>query len=284
LEGNLLKSPLNYTGGKYKLLPQLLPLFPSSIDVLVDLFAGGLDISINVQANAKICNDREWHIMDLYQNLQNLSGEEVHNRIMQLVTEYALSKENQDGYIKLRSDYNQAKSWDKFYALIAHSFCHQIRFNKKGDFNISFGKARSCYNNELQGRLQAFTDIINDSYTFLCKDFRQVDLSALSDTSFVYCDPPYRITTAGYNENNGWIEQDDKDLLALLDALNDRGIKFGLSNVLSHGERENTLLIEWSKKYIVHRLNFGYANSSYHKKKENKVNTQEVYICNYLSV
>lgn len=36
-----IKSPLNYTGGKYKLLPQLLELFPTNIDTFVDLFAGG---------------------------------------------------------------------------------------------------------------------------------------------------------------------------------------------------------------------------------------------------
>lgn len=35
------KSPLNYTGGKYKLLPQLLELFPKQVNIFVDLFAGG---------------------------------------------------------------------------------------------------------------------------------------------------------------------------------------------------------------------------------------------------
>lgn len=35
------KSPLNYTGGKFKLLPQLLEIFPKDINTFVDLFAGG---------------------------------------------------------------------------------------------------------------------------------------------------------------------------------------------------------------------------------------------------
>ena len=33
-----IKSPLNYVGGKYKLLPQILPLFPKNIDTFIDLF------------------------------------------------------------------------------------------------------------------------------------------------------------------------------------------------------------------------------------------------------
>jgi len=40
----LKKSPINYTGGKFKLLPQILPLFPSNIDIFVDLFAGGFNV------------------------------------------------------------------------------------------------------------------------------------------------------------------------------------------------------------------------------------------------
>lgn len=38
---NYLKNPFNYIGGKYKLLPQILPLFPKKIDKFVDLFGGG---------------------------------------------------------------------------------------------------------------------------------------------------------------------------------------------------------------------------------------------------
>lgn len=38
---NYIKSPLNYTGGKYKLLPQILPLLPNNIDTFIDLFGGG---------------------------------------------------------------------------------------------------------------------------------------------------------------------------------------------------------------------------------------------------
>ena len=44
------KSCLNYTGGKYKLLPQIIPLFPEDINMFVDLFCGGCNVGINVNA------------------------------------------------------------------------------------------------------------------------------------------------------------------------------------------------------------------------------------------
>lgn len=36
----LLKSPIFYMGNKYKLLPQLLPLFPKNIDTFYDMKIG----------------------------------------------------------------------------------------------------------------------------------------------------------------------------------------------------------------------------------------------------
>ncbi|GAB4481076.1 MAG: hypothetical protein OHK0057_35350 [Thermoflexibacter sp.] len=45
-----IKSPLNYIGGKHKLLEQILPLFPKQISTFIDLFAGGCNVGLNVKA------------------------------------------------------------------------------------------------------------------------------------------------------------------------------------------------------------------------------------------
>ena len=49
------QSAINYTGGKFKLIPQLLPLFPSNINNFYDVFAGGANVTINVQAKKIFC-------------------------------------------------------------------------------------------------------------------------------------------------------------------------------------------------------------------------------------
>ena len=69
----LIKSPLNYTGGKFKLLPQILPLFPDKINTFVDLFAGGCNVGINVRANKIICNDILYQVMDRGMNAMHPS-------------------------------------------------------------------------------------------------------------------------------------------------------------------------------------------------------------------
>lgn len=53
-----IKSPLNYIGGKHKILPQLFTAFPKKVDTFVDLFAGGFNVGINVNAERIICNDQ----------------------------------------------------------------------------------------------------------------------------------------------------------------------------------------------------------------------------------
>lgn len=276
----LIKSPLNYTGGKFKLLPKILPLFPEQIETFIDLFCGGLNVGINVKASKIVANDLEAHVIDFYENLQKLTGILAHAKIMELVDEYNLNKSNQEGFLKLRKDYNKDKTWDKFYAVISHAFNYQIRYNNNGDYNMPFGKDRSSYNESLQSKLISFTNEINNkNFIFKNKDFRDIDIN-YDQSHFVYADPPYLISTASYNENGGWSEKDEKDLLDYLDMVNGFNSKFALSNVLEHKGRSNDILKEWAKKYNVHYLNYDYKNCSYHGKNTDEP-TIEVLITNY---
>ena len=111
----------------------------------------------------------------------------------------------------------------------------------------------------------------------------EIDLSTLTENDFVYADPPYLITCASYNENNGWNEEQEKKLLSLLDNLQLRNIRFALSNVLTSKGKRNEILEDWLNQhpeYICHHLEYTYKNSNYHKK--DKVNqADEVLITNY---
>ena len=275
-----IKSPLNYTGGKYKLLNQILPLFPEDINTFVDLFTGGCNVAINVNANRIIANDLCSEVISVYEGIQNGTTEENIRMIEETINEYNLSKENKEGYLELRSYYNEGnKDWYIFYTLIAYAFNNQIRFNKKGEFNIPFGKDRSDFNPALKQKFRDFSDAIhNKNIKFTNYDFRKLSVDKLKENDFVYLDPPYLITDATYNM--GWNEEAEKDLLSLCDKLNEKGIKFAISNVLEHNGNKNEILIEWSKKYNINYLNYNYSNCNYHKK-DNGHKSIEVLITNY---
>lgn len=278
----LLKSPLNYTGGKYKLLPQILPLFPDNIDTFVDLFAGGCNVGINVKAKKVICNDYLKQLIDLYTYLKEHSVEEIYSHINSRIEEFDLSMTNKDGYLRMRECYNQNRNPLDLYVCICYAFNNSIRFNSSGEYNIAFGKDRSCFNSALQDRLKTFIEKLED-ITFINKSFEAIKVDKLKSGDFVYADPPYLITDANYNENGGWGEDKENELLKLLDNLNTRGIRFALSNVLEHKGKSNDILKQWIIKnnYHVHRLNFNYGNCNYQTKDKSKNSSIEVLVTNY---
>ncbi len=301
----VIPSALNYTGGKYKLLSQILPLFPKDADQVVDLFCGGCNVGINVDCNKVLFNDSNEYLMGLLDTFRRLTKEEIFDWIYKSIDKYGLSlvskngydfyncesskglgEYNKAGYNKLRDDFNKKASKDNeyylmLYLLIVYSFNNQLRFNRKGEFNLPVGKRD--FNSKMQGKLEAFIDRVKSGdYRFTTDDFRNVSMEGYTDKSFFYADPPYLITCATYNEQAGWTENDEKDLLNYLEELDKKGIRFALSNVLESKGKKNAILSEWinqNKKFKAIPLNYDYTNSNYHTKKDGI--TKEVLVVNY---
>lgn len=303
----MIQSPLNYTGGKYKLLPQILPLFPAEINTFVDLFCGGCNVGINVFAKKVIYNDLNEHLLYLYNTFKNLDKDSTFELIYQIIDKYELSLVSKNGYdfygcesakglgeynkekfLKLRADFNAKTSYDYYYyimlyVMIVYAFNNQIRFNSKGQFNLPVGKRD--FNKKMSDKLSEFIDVIkNQNSVFTCKDFREFNISNLGSNDFVYLDPPYLITCATYNEQGGWTDENEKALLSFIDNLHEKNIRFALSNVLRSKGKENTILINWLKesadKYKSIDLKYSYSNSNYQTKNRN-FSSEEVLIINY---
>lgn len=286
MERKLVKSPMNYIGGKYKLLPQLLELFPNNISMFYDVFGGGANVSLNVSSEFVLYNDIVPYVSNMFNELKGKDANLCLNKIKQLITDYELSKTNREGFEKMRDDYNKGnKSWDMFFTLMCFSFNNQYRFNNKHEYNSSFGKHKSCFSEVTEKKFVDFMCRLNEiDISFLNKDFREVDYSDADANDLVYFDPPYLISCGNYNDGKrgfkGWSKQDDADLMKLCDKLDAQGTRFALSNVLEHKGLKNDELIEWSKKYNVHYLNHNYNNCNY-QANNNSNRTVEVLITNY---
>lgn len=273
-----IKSPLNYVGGKFKLLKEILPLFPDKISTFVDLFGGGFNVGINVNAEHIVYNDISEPVVELLDYLKSNDIEDLLKEIDGYIEKYNLSKENREGFLELREDYNSGERTPiKFYTLLCYAFNNQIRFNKNNEYNMPFGKDRSSFNPTLRQKFIDFVEVLHSKdTTFLSESFETFDVEDLDSNDFVYCDPPYFNSVAAYNENGGWTEEHEEMLLILLDSLNDKGVKFALSNNLKY---DNPLLDKWKDKYKVHYLNGDYSNCNYHKIDRSK--DIEVLITNY---
>lgn len=280
-----IKSPLNYTGGKFKILEPVFQAFPKDIKTFVDVFAGGFNVGINAEAERIICNDQITYLIELFKLFRKTEINELLNEIKGLIQKYGLTQQNTEGYYALRSDYNQTKDLTQLFVLTCYAFNHQIRFNNSHEFNSPFGRNRSSFNGNIEKNLTQFCEALHKkNIEFFNLDFTELDYSGLGKEDLVYCDPPYLISTGNYNDGNrgfkDWKEKEERQLLDLLDALNAKGIRFALSNVLYHKGLSNDLLIEWSKKYHIHYIDKTYSNCNYQFKERNAV-TVEVLITNY---
>jgi DNA adenine methylase Dam len=304
-ENKKVKSPLNYIGGKYKQINQLITAFPNDYSVFVDLFGGGFNVGVNSEVETVIYNEKSRQLFDLINYIKNNDYSKINNSILGIIKEFCLSdtlkngydfydttsdkglgKYNVENYNKLRNFYNKNLNNKKrnliLLVLIIFSFNNQIRFNKKNEFNVPVGKRD--YNSNIRKNLSLFCSKMRKINKLVLKnlDFEDIDLSAYENTDLlVYCDPPYLISKATYNENGGWTEESEKRLLTFLSRINKLGIRFALSNLLFHKNSRNNLLIAWinENNFRIININSSYNNSNYQTK--NVGATKEVLIVNY---
>ena len=278
-----IKSPLNYTGGKYKYLEEIIPLMNlNNTIVFYDVFGGGFNVGLNTPSDTVYYNDLNTPIMELLEFLKNNQKDYcityIHNRI----NEYGLSKTDKESFKKFREDYNKQDRGFcplDLFILSAYSFNHQIRFNNKGEYNSSHGTNRSSYNKNMENNLIKFIDRLHSKEVFFSNnDFKLMNYTYCD--AFYYFDPPYYLTNAVYNKN--WTDSEEKELYRILTSLNNKGIRFGLNNLLYSDNNYNSYLkdfIDKNKEDIkVYPLNTDYSNSNYHKK--DKGLEKEVYITN----
>lgn len=123
---NKVKSPIFYMGNKYKLLDQIIPLFPDNINIFYDLFGGSGCMSANVIANKVIYNEINDNIVNLFKLFINNTPEEINSTILTYINKYNLNTEGTDvrqnnpnikeirdyynkNYLKFREDYNKSE-------------------------------------------------------------------------------------------------------------------------------------------------------------------------------
>ncbi len=302
----LVRSPLNYTGNKKRLVGEIIPLLPPPDGEhrrFVDVFSGSMTVGMNSGYGDVVFNDVQTDVMGLGTLFAETPYPEIVAAVEQLVADYGLSDSQRHGYaayganssnglgqvnkpayLRLRDDFNAMDAADRrrpyaFFTLVVFGFNNQIRYNRGGEFNMPVGKRD--FNGRVRKNLfDTVTRMQALDPELWNLDFRDV-FGKLATTDLVYCDPPYLLGTAPYNEQNAWTVDDETALLDELARFAARGGTFGLSNVLSHKGSEHNQLADWAEKhgFVVHTLDYSYANSSYQRKDRNA--SREVLITNW---
>lgn len=290
-----LKSPVNYPGGKYKLLPQLVPLFPKEIHTFIDMCCGACNVGANVKAQYWWFCDVNIPLIYMWDILQHTPIEDIETHIEKRIKEFELDDDEhvEKGYYEFRKFYNSITEEEylkddkqehglDLYILHCYAYNNQIRFNKKGEFNSPYGARK--WNPVQKRNLEKFLKRIdNFKVGFITCEFDQFPYD-LYPEDFIYIDPPYSIGRAVYNENGGWSDRDDYRLFEQLDKWTEQGFRWGMSNVIKHKDVYNTRLVNWLKenedRYFVYDISSDYKNCSYNLK-YTRGKTQEIFVVNY---
>lgn len=295
------RSPLFYVGDKYKLIKEIKSYFPNSINRFVEPFVGGGSVFLNIQAKEYLLNDINKNVIDIHSFLCSYIKEEdkFFKLIFSIIKKYNLSfsyekdvippelkkqykktyysRFNKENYCKLKKHYNQSSQRNiaELYVLLIYGFNRMLRFNKVGDFNLPVGNVD--FNKNVYNALCDYLAInVNRKITWSYLDFKDF-LKAINwqKNDFVYLDPPYLITFSEYNKH--WNDEMEKELLLILDELNQKNVKFAISNVTYYKEKENKIFIEWAEKYNIYQISSNYI--SYHDNTKKKFT--EVLVTNY---
>jgi len=299
-----IRSPIKYMGNKYRLLKEFKKAFPNNIENFIDLFGGSGTVSLNVNAELIVYNELNNNIYNLFKMFKEKEYKTIVEYIEERINKYNLPTSEEElvesskkRFNEFRKAFNTNQSKEYLDLLTLHYFSinNLIRFNKNNRFNAPAGcytpKAHRFFKHSNKLEIKSACDIIKQKNVIFENEDFEVLLKKLiiefelgkdnEENTFIYCDPPYLNTTAIYNENRltGWTIENDYKLFEWLEALDDMGYKWALSNVFENKGKTNNHLIEWCNKNKWYVEHFNISYNVYNSASDDF--TDEVFISNY---
>jgi DNA adenine methylase len=176
--------PLKWAGGKKWLVPTMKQLYaPYQSQKLVELFVGGLAISLGLLPKTALLNDSNIHLINFYRQVQKGLNTEISPPMENNAVRYYQIRDQFNKLIREGTEESQISA-KLFYYLNRTGFNGLCRFNNSDQFNVPFGKYKTIHYAE---NFQSLKTVLSD-WQFTSTDFMEVPLEG---NDFIYADPPY---------------------------------------------------------------------------------------------
>lgn len=225
-----MKAFLKWAGGKSRIAKDIKKYLANG-QRLVEPFVGSGTIFLTTKFEEYLLCDTNVDLINLYNNLKQSPDE-----LIEKTNEFFSSENNTETkFYELREKFNALKSEDimksaLFVYLNKHAFNGLCRYNRKGFFNVPFGryKAPKCPLEEMQ----AFS-VKARFATFKCQDFAKTFKETMKE-DVIYCDPPYvplSVTSSFTSYSKDDFDLDDQYRLVRSAMVSQsRGIRCVISN------------------------------------------------------
>lgn len=198
---------LKYRGGKLREIPYFQAYIPKEYDTYIEPFLGGGAVYFYLEPKKAIVNDVNPRLMEFYtavaENYDNMRIEldEIEQLYEINQSEYLLKKsdnpsvrienKNENLYYTIRNMYNDLIPKEYldavlYYVINKTAYSGMIRFNKKGEYNVPFGRYAHLNTNILT---RNHSDLLKRA-SIHCTDYSNI-FDMASENDFMFLDPPY---------------------------------------------------------------------------------------------
>ncbi|ELD3748908.1 Dam family site-specific DNA-(adenine-N6)-methyltransferase [Salmonella enterica subsp. enterica serovar Agona] len=232
------KTPLKWVGSKARLMPQLRPHLPEG-KRLVEPFAGSCAVMMNTDYDEYLIADVNPDLVNLYKAMA-YHTDALLNELEILFNAGSLGDEESRAvfYYAVRDAFNQSgKSFGsesveaaaRFLYLNRHCFNGLCRYNRRGQFNVPFGKYKKPY--FPADEICAFAEKAKRA-TFITAHYSETLDLVRDGNDVVYCDPPYLTDSDNFTayHERGFSHMDQGRLARKLRRLAERGVQVVASN------------------------------------------------------
>jgi len=194
-----LSPPLKWAGGKRWQLPQIRPLWQRHRQRrLVEPFCGGLAVALGLVPERALLNDANPHLINFYRWVKR--GLVIDLPMANDRTLYERHRRRFNALVA-EARYRTKEAAALFYFLNRTGYNGLCRFNRRGAFNVPFGR---------YARISYLRDFTPYRAAFAGWRFTNVDIARvrLAPEDFVYADPPYDVPFTQYSAGGfAWEDQ-----------------------------------------------------------------------------
>lgn len=179
------KPILKWAGGKTQMLGDLLPKVPASYGRYIEPFIGGGAMFFALSPNDAVIADSNPELINMYT--------QIADNVDQVIAYLKQYENTQEMFYEVRAlewqDLPKAEAAARTIYLNKTCFNGLYRVNKKGKFNVPFGKYKSPNICDIEA-LYAASEVLQKA-NIVCGDYLSVLKEYARPGDFVFLDPPY---------------------------------------------------------------------------------------------
>jgi DNA adenine methylase len=254
---------IKWSGGKKDEIKYIMKYLPKSYDTYLEPFIGGGAVYFHVNPPKAVINDVHTELIDFYRSLKDGYASDIYDFMKD-------HPNDEKTYYEVRSHKpsNQLENAQRFYYLRKTCFRGMLRYNSKGEFNIPYGRYKTCNFEDIKE--EAYENLLKNTEV-LHEDFKYVFNNYNSEHNFMFLDPPYDSEFTDY----GYCSFGKEEHKQLAQCFKETSIKC----LMIIGKTD--FISELYDGYIVDEYDKNYRFKLHSGRVGNEINTKHLVIMNY---